>query len=430
MKAVSLFSNCGAGDVGYATAGFRFYVISEIIQRRLDVASLNHPDAISIGGDLRQSWPEVVDAFRASHGLQAPVLLCGCPPCLGMSTAQSDRGLEADADAGTRDGRNLLALPIAHVAKELAPTFIVVENVPAFLRRKVYDPSRKDPVSAATLLTRRLKNNYHLYTLVINLSKYGVPQSRNRAFLTFVRKDSSAAEVLIQTKKAPFPRPTHGAPELPDEITLDHALGELNLPALDAQSLESARTPEYPMHQVPLICAERYDMVAAIPPRSGASAWESNVCPSCGSVDAEQDTPLCPQCSSPLLRPVIREEDGTWRMIRGFRNSSYRRMSPDEPASTITTASGHIGSDRTLHPWENRVLSPAECAHLQTFPSDFKWGNAIDRWGHSPVRQMIGEAVPPLFTQMHGDILASLYHEKDSSMAMDSDDPHCLPPIQ
>ncbi|MCY4223338.1 MAG: DNA cytosine methyltransferase [Bacteroidetes bacterium] len=109
---------------------------------------------------------------------------------------------------------------------------------------------------------------------------------------------------------------------------------------------------------------------------------------------------------------------------------AYRRMSPDEPASTITTASGHIGSDRTLHPWENRVLSPAECAHLQTFPSDFKWGNAIDRWGHSPVRQMIGEAVPPLFTQMHGDILASLYHEKDSSMAMDSDDPHCLPPIQ
>jgi len=80
VKAVSLFSNCGAGDVGYATAGFRFYVISEIIQRRLDVASLNHPDAISIGGDLRQSWPEVVDAFRASHGLQAPVLLCGCPP--------------------------------------------------------------------------------------------------------------------------------------------------------------------------------------------------------------------------------------------------------------------------------------------------------------------------------------------------------------
>jgi len=430
VKAVSLFSNCGAGDVGYATAGFRFHVISEIIQQRLDVASLNHTDAIPICGDLRHSWPHVVDAFRVLYGSQPPVLLCGCPPCQGMSTAQSDRGLETDADVGTRDGRNLLALPIAHVAKELMPTFVVVENVPAFLRRKVYDPLKKDPVSAATLLARRLKNDYHLYTLVINLSKYGVPQSRNRAFLTFVRRDSASAELLIQFKKAPFPCPTHGGPNLPKEVTLDHALSELNLPSLDAQSIESSQTPEYPMHRVPLINADRYNMIAAIPPRSGASAWESDVCPACGSVDAEEDTPLCPQCSGPLLRPVIREEDGTWRMIRGFRNSSYRRMSPDQPAATVTTASAHIGSDRTLHPWENRVLSPAECAHLQTFPDNFKWGNAIDRWGHSPVRQMIGEAVPPLFTRMHGKILASLYKERDLSMAMNCDDPHCHVPIQ
>ena len=31
MNAVSLFSNCGAGDIGFAAAGFEFQVISELV---------------------------------------------------------------------------------------------------------------------------------------------------------------------------------------------------------------------------------------------------------------------------------------------------------------------------------------------------------------------------------------------------------------
>jgi len=83
-------------------------------------------------------------------------------------------------------------------------------------------------------------------------------------------------------------------------------------------------------------------------------------------------------------------------------------MRPDEPAATVTTASGSMGSDKTLHPWENRVLSPLECAHLQTFPPDFRWGEALERWGSTNVRAMIGEAVPPQFTRLHGEVLAGL----------------------
>lgn len=30
LRAVSLFSNCGAGDVGYRDAGFRFDVMAEL----------------------------------------------------------------------------------------------------------------------------------------------------------------------------------------------------------------------------------------------------------------------------------------------------------------------------------------------------------------------------------------------------------------
>lgn len=425
MKSISLFSNCGAGDFGYAAAGFRFKVISEIIKQRIIVASLNHPAATAVHGDLRQTWPSVVDAFRERYGFETPALLAGCPPCQGMSSARSGRGQETDADAGTRDERNLLVLPIARAAVELKPTFVVVENVPAFLRRKVRDPSSNEPVSAAKLLCRRLKKNYHVYALLVNLTKYGVPQNRNRAFLTFVKKGTVALDTLKRTGKAPFPLPTHGGPGLPSEVTIGQALDELNLPPLDSRYVESSRVKNQPLHRVPLLSVERYKMIAAIPPGSGASAWESNMCSQCGPVDAQEESPVCPRCDEPLLRPVLRKSDGTWRYIRGFRNSSYRRMMPDQPAATVTTASGHIGSDRTLHPWENRVLSPAECAYLQTFPSDFQWGNAIESWGHTPVRQMIGEAVPPLFTKLHGSVLAALHEGRELSMAIDCNDPRC-----
>ena len=58
-------------------------------------------------------------------------------------------------------------------------------------------------------------------------------------------------------------------------------------------------------------------------------------------------------------------------------------MSPDTPAATITTASGHVGSDLTIHPFENRLLSPFECAYLQTIPDDFDWGEALETMGNN-----------------------------------------------
>jgi DNA (cytosine-5)-methyltransferase 1 len=101
-------------------------------------------------------------------------------------------------------------------------------------------------------------------------------------------------------------------------------------------------------------------------------------------------------------------------------------MSPDKPASTITTASGHVGSDITIHPFENRLLSTLECAYLQTFPTNFAWGEALKKWGHTNVREMIGEAVPPLFTQLHGAALLGLLTGKWSVAPISLSDQRCV----
>ena len=343
---------------------------------------LNHPDAVPVTGDLRLTWPNVVDAFRESHGSKRPVVLSGCPPCQGMSSARGERGKEDDPDAGSRDARNLLVLPIAHATSELKPTFVVVENVPAFLRRKVWDPEGGAPSSAARILCDRLEADYQVFGAVVDLCEFGVPQTRLRAFLVFVRRGSAALEALEETGRAPFPAPTHGAaPELPEVVTLGDALNASRFPPLDAASPETAASKSDGLHRVPVWRDRRYEMVAAIRAGSGGSAWETDDCGRCGETAIVSTAAICPVCEEPLPRPVTKDRDGSWRLVRGFRSSSYRRMDPARPAATVTTASGHIGSDRNIHPWENRVMSPAECAFLQTFPSDFRWGDSMERWG-------------------------------------------------
>ena len=421
-RAVSLFSNCGAGDIGYRQAGFRFEVMAELDPRRLEVCLLNHPTASGVAGDLRETWPRVIEVYRQRAGNVTPALMAACPPCQRWSPARGKRGHKADGAAGSKE--KLLVTIIADVAKILRPRILVVENVPAFLTGKVRHPETKQPVSAARLLVDRLASEYIVFPILVDLCDFGVPQVRTRAFLTFVRVDLPSLNELVRREKTPYPRPTHATDYDAKPITITEALKEFGLPRLDATSIEAATSKENDLHCVPVWDDRRYRMVAAIPRNSGCGAWTNDTCASCGFVAAPASA-ICEKCGEILLRPVFKARNGRYRLIRGFKSSSYTRMKPDQPAATITTASGHLGSHRTIHPSENRVLSPLECARLQTFPADFDWGNALAKWGHTNIRVMIGEAVPPLFTKQHGEVLQSILRRKTGNNLIAFTDRRC-----
>lgn len=427
LRAVSLFSNCGAGDIGYRNAGFEFDVMAELDPKRLEVCLLNHAGAIGVVGDLRTTWQTVIEKYYEKSGSKRPALLSACPPCQGMSSARSGKGTHDDAAAGSKDERNLLVTVIAKVALRLRPSFVVVENVPAFLTRKVHHPKDKNPVTAAHYLISALGKYYVPFPVVADLCDFGVPQSRKRAFLTFICKDMRGLKELLILGRAPYPRPTH----VPDvgtrgPISLAEALESFGLPELDAGSAETAVSEGYGgLHSVPVWDARTYAMVSAIPRASGRSAWENDTCHECGPVEVSLESVLCPTCNSPLLRPIVKESDGSYRLVKGFK-SSYKRMRMDRPAATVTTASGHLGSDNTIHPTQTRLLSTAECALLQTFPSDFKWGDALTKFGHTNVREMIGEAVPPAFTKAHGQVLRSIFEGCWKAAPMSLSDDRCV----
>ena len=292
FHSVSLFSNCGAGDIGYAKAGFRFDVMAELDPRRLEVCLLNHPTAVGVPGDLRKTWPMVVDEYLdISQG-------CPADAARSVSALPGDEfgseppGKEGDPDAGMKDARNLLVTVISKVARELRPRVIVVENVQAFLTRQVRHPKTKVPITASSWLIDELARDYAVFPFLTDLCDYGVPQTRKRTFLTFIRLDEPAIAILEERAATPYPTPSHSPEYEGCPITLREALAAFNLPSLDACSPETAISRVgNGLHAVPVWPDRRYDMVAAIPPHAGMGAGRTTLARTAGGWKSERMTP-------------------------------------------------------------------------------------------------------------------------------------------
>ena len=92
------------------------------------------------------------------------------------------------------------------------------------------------------------------------------------------------------------------------------------------------------------------------------------------------------------------KEDGT--RIKGF-STTYKRMSWDKPAPTITMCNGGISSQNNVHPGrkladgtysDSRVLSLKEIMILTGLPDDWE----VPEWAsENLIRKVIGEGVPP-----------------------------------
>lgn len=406
LPAISLFSGAGLSDLGYEAVGFSFLVLAEKDLGRAEFSKSNFGEDRCIVGELARTWERVVANFR-SQTSERPVLVSVTPPCQGMSSSNPGRGKVTEAH--TSDERNLLLLDAIPVINALRPRIVVVENVPQLLNRLVR--FGEEEAKVYDIFKRQLGDRYRLFTKVVQMADYGVPQERRRAVLIAVDVNEPWLATIENKGLLPLPQPTHAKDSTngcKPWINLENWFAKFHYSTLDARSPETAHSTKDILHFVPDYEGDRYLMVADIPAMSGQSAYQNPRCHACGRDDVPEKISHCPYCTAPMKnRPYVIEDDGTFRLIKGF-DSSYRRMSPDRPATTVTTSSSHIGSDNKIHPWENRVLSIRECADLQTVPRfyDFNWGLNNDHI--YVIRQVIGEALPPWFTYQHGLVLRDL----------------------
>lgn len=413
--AISLFSGGGISDLGYRLAGFEFIVHAELDSRRAALGHRNFPDSEWVIGDISKNHEKIVSSYEARSKGRSLDLLVATPPCQGMSSSNPARGKRDSDRAKLLEAKNRLMLEIVPIALRLRPRVIVAENVPQI--RTLPLSNTEKPETLMDVFKSRLGSSYKVFDGTINVADYGIPQSRRRAIIVAIRTDQSWLDTFDSSQKSPWPSPTHAQTPKNNSfswITISEWLESMKYEALDARSSEKAKG-KHPLHWVPCYSVERYRLISDIPPNSGRSAYQNSICPSCGYDSVPLELATCNSCGCEMSnRPIIKEE-GNFRLVKGF-HSSYRRMAPNQPSATITTASNHIGSDFKIHPSENRLMSILETADLQTIPRFYDWSLLLNpteeiQRAKKPLinilREVIGEGFPTYFTYIHGNYLAN-----------------------
>ena len=406
--AVSLFSGAGLSDLGYEMAGFQFHVQVEADQRRAAIGADNFPGSTWLARDVRASHRKIAAAYHAATRRRLD-LLVATPPCQGMSSSNPSRGKRQTPRAKALEEKNRLMLEVIPLARLLKPKVIVAENVRQVLTLNVEYEGAKGRVID---LLRDGLPDYRVFPGVVNVADYGIPQIRRRALVVAVHREESWLEPTSSQDQLYLPPQTHAeqpASGTQPWVSIREWLEFMDYEPLDAKSKDAARGA-HPLHSVPAYEPDRYQQVSEIPAYSGRSAYDNDKCPSCGQEQVDVGLIQCPACHGTMRNRPYVKRNGEPSLIKGF-HSSYRRMSPERPASTVTTNSSHVGSDFKIHPWENRVLSILECADLQTVPRFYDWTRAREERTLYLIRNLVGEAFPTYFTYLHGRVLAELLSE-------------------
>jgi len=342
MKAVSLFSSGGIGELLLNDLGIEVVCANELLVKRADFYREIHGDHI-VTGDIRDE--SVANRIKSACIEHDPELLIATPPCQGFSTL----GKNKSNDDFLLDERNYLIFEIVSLIKSQNFKFILIENVARFLDLKM--PRNGEILEIIDVLKEELGSTYSIQYEVLNAKDHLVPQTRPRSFIKLIREDHNYIR-WEWPKKMP-------------EISLRESIGHL-------PSLESGEKSEvHPLHYAKQ--HNERDILAMKHTPEGKSAMKNTI-------------------------HFPRRKDG--KRISGFHNT-YKRMAWDYPAHARTTNSGNIGSHNNVHPGRKlkdgtysdaRVLTLLETFIVTGIPQDI----SIPLWcSDAFIRTLIGEAVPP-----------------------------------
>lgn len=336
---VSLFASAGIDEQYLKEVGINIVAANELLPERAKLYQAQYPDSKMICGDIldKEIFNAIVDASPNKIDF-----LIASPPCQGMSVAGKNRTLEQMLG----DKRNFLVFKIIDFIKIKNPDFILIENVPTFL--KIELPFQNRLMKVTDILHSLFGDSYHIEPKIYDASEYGVAQKRTRAIIKIYKKDLKWGE----PEKLPYQ-------------TVRDVIGHL-------PSLEAGEKSNIKWHFARKHSEKHIEWMRHTP--TGKSA-----------VDNTDYYPM--------------KADGT--RINSY-STTYRRIKWDEPAPTITLRNDAISSQLNVHPGrmlpdgsysDARVLTPLELMLLSSLPADW---NIPDDTQEILIRKCIGECIPPL----------------------------------
>lgn len=317
IRVASLFSGAGGMDYGFHhNPSFEVVFANDFNSSAVETYKKNLSDII-VCGDVKQLLNNIPD-----HDL-----LLGGFPCQSYSLMGLRKGLQ--------DKRGLEIYSVVTVLKNKQPKYFVLENVKGIF-------SQDGGKSFEAIMSFLDECGYNVKTKLVNMSKHGVPQRRERVLFFGVRKDMNIdpASLFVPEDTAP-------------PLTLRETLDLVTLPF---------GTCNHNLHTATEAKQHWFRVL-----REGENLHHLS----------EEEIRIREASLGLPHRPKPKTLIG------------YRRLDGNKVAPTMMFGNSCI----PMHPTENRSLSVRECATIQSFPLDYFFCGPM-----SAQYKQVGNAVPPKFS--------------------------------
>lgn len=397
---IDLFAGCGGLSLGLYQAGWKGLFAIEKNAFAFETLKFN-----LIDNKKHFDWPQwlpqkehdinevLANYSKQLKSLRGKVdLVAGGPPCQGFSMA----GKRVEDDV-----RNQLVFSYIKFIDLVKPKMILFENVKGFtyaFDKGKSEDSQNEPYSQK--VARELdKLGYNIKAHVIDFSEYGVPQRRKRFILVGIQKQLGSPadfENLLKEKRGEFLK-NKG---LSETTTLKDAISDLlrsngELPSVDRKGFNSGKYGHVNLSNYEKVMRGDYPNMHEV----------------ADSHSFAKHTPEKLACYKRLLAEcsqIGKRIDGKSREYWGVKQRGITVLNPNTVSPTIT---GH--PDDYLHYLEPRIMTVRECARIQSFPDWYEIKKKYTTGGKMrkvevPRYTQIGNAIPPLFAELAGNVLKQL----------------------
>ena len=206
-KVFSCFACGGGSTMGYKLAGFDVIGCNEIDPKMMAAYVANHAP--------KYSFLEPIQTFRLRDDLPDELfnldILDGSPPCSSFSMAgnrEKDWGKEKKFREGQAEQvLDTLFFDFIDLAKRLQPKVVIAENVKGLLLGEAQ-------AYVGRILQAFDDAGYYVGFKLLDASKMGVPQRRERVFFYAIRKDLYQGEFMDLFQSEPKLKLQFAEPEI------------------------------------------------------------------------------------------------------------------------------------------------------------------------------------------------------------------------
>ena len=380
IKFIDLFSGCGGLSEAFLKSNKyspikiidndKFCYLTTL--KRLNKLKFRNPEKIAEQNDISNN-----NFIKSFKNIKVDLLIGG-PPCQAYSVA----GRIRDKEGMKNDYRNYLFESFLKIINLTNPKIFVMENVPGILSAKPGDILVTDRIkSAVNKISYYIPND--LSKCIFDLSKYNIPQKRKRVIIFGVsKKIKNYKDISEKFYK-----------ELRDInsdriITVEKTIGDLE--------------KFYPLKNIEVKEGRKFS-------HSFSKSKKQDHIPRFHNTrDIKIFKLLAQDIKSKRFKySSVKQLQKLYTNLVGKKSNvhKYYVLRKNEPSNLIPS---HLFKDGLRHihydPMQARSITVREAARLQSFPDDFEFvGPMTEQY------RMIGNAVPPGFSNILAKLLLRLY---------------------